>query len=107
VRLGKVSVDDRFIDRSGTIAVGGTSQVVSPKFSDRCYFFFQNISTGDLWLNETGPAVIGVAGNIRIAAGDDLEWAGTFVTNGPINVIGAVGGQAFTCKESASSMGNV
>lgn len=93
------SYDDRHVDRSGAIAVGGTSQLASPVTQDRCYMFFQNLSTGDLWLNYGGPATAG-AGSIRIPPGAVATEEGNFVTTEEVWILGATAGQAFTFKEA-------
>ena len=103
----KSTVYDTFLDVSGTVAVGGTQQALLGKNPDRFYLFFQNISTGDLWLNHTSPAQVNVAGNIRVRPGEVFSMEGSFVTAEPWNVIGSSSGQAFTCKENNPSTGNV
>ena len=103
----KQTVYDQFIDRSGTVATGGASQLLAPKNPDRCYFFFQNISGGDLWINHTSNAQVGVAGSIKVSPGVVYAMEGSYVVAEPWYVIGAQSGQAFTCKENNPSYGNV
>ncbi|SRR5712692_10062 len=103
----KSSVFDQLVDRSGTITSGGTSQQLMPKNADRFYLFFQNISTGDEWLNHTTAAQIGVAGNIRVRPGETFAMEGSYLTGESWNIIGATTGQAFTSKENSPSPGNI
>jgi hypothetical protein len=102
----KSSVFDSYTDRSGTITLGGTSQQLAPKNADRFYFFFQNISTGDLWLNYTTVAGIGTSGSELVRPGDKVYLEASYVTSEAINVIGATTGQQFTCKENNPSPGS-
>lgn len=103
----KSAVYDQLQDRSGTVAVGGVSQTLMARNSDRFYLFFQNLSTGDLWLNHTAAAQIGVAGNIRVAPCAVFALEGSYVSAEPWYVIGATSGQAFTAKENNPSPGNI
>jgi hypothetical protein len=95
--LGRKSLTDR----SGTIATGGTSQLVAPDNSsvgERTYLLFQNVSDTDMWINSGGVATAG-AGSIKIVAGSGFTWDAGFVPTGILHVLCATGGKAFTCKE--------
>jgi hypothetical protein len=56
----------------------------------------QNISSGDLWINETGgTAAVDTIGSFKISAGDYFQIS----TSNAISVIGATTGQKFTATE--------
>lgn len=80
---------------SGSIANGGTAQTLAPAGYTRTGVRGQNISTGDLWINEGGTAAIDTAGSYKIAAGAyfDSKFAGA------ISIIGATTGQKFSASE--------
>jgi hypothetical protein len=83
-------------NRSGTIAVGGTAQTISTGNATRRALYGQNISTGDLWINELGGvAVIGAAGSYKISPGESFSIS----TSNAISIIGATTGQAYTAVE--------
>lgn len=103
----KSTVYDKLADRSGTVAAGAVSQLLMARNSDRFYFFFQNLSLGDLWLNHTSSAQIGVAGNIRVGPCAVFALEGSYVSAEPWYVIGATSGQAFTAKENNPSPGDI
>lgn len=81
---------------SGTITTGGTAQVLAAANAARKALYGQNISAGDLWINETGGnAAVGAAGSYKVAAGESFSVN----TNRAISIIGATTGQAFTATE--------
>lgn len=82
-------------DRSGTITTGGTAQVLAAATATRKNLSLQNISSGDLWINEGGTAVIGAAGSFKVPAGESYYTEYT----GSLSIIGATTSQAFTAKE--------
>jgi hypothetical protein len=88
---------DAHQDYSGTITSGGASQLQVAANNDRCYFFFQNQSSGDLWVNWGLPATLSQP-SIRVPAGAVLTEEGNFVSTENVYVIGATTGQAFCCK---------
>ena len=83
-------------DRSGTIATGGTAQALAAANTSRNSLTGQNLSTGDLWVNETGTAAPNAAGSYLVASG------GTFAVNGngAVSIYGAVTGQRFASTET-------
>lgn len=85
-------------DRSGTIAVGGTSQVLAAANAARRYLFVQNISTGDLWIN-FGVAAVQNQPSVQLEAFAAFVMEGTFISTDSVTIIGATTGQAFTAKE--------
>lgn len=81
---------------SGTITTGGTSQQLVAANASRKGLYLQNISAGDLWINELGgAAAVNTAGSWKIAPGEVFSAS----TNRVINIVGATTGQAFTGVE--------
>ena len=82
-------------DRSGTIAAGGTAQSLAPANANRRLLRGQNLSTGDLWINEFGPPATPASPAYRVPAG------GTFGinTNQAVSIWGATTGQAWSATE--------
>lgn len=84
------------INRSGSITTGGSAQELAPANTSRAELVIQNISSGDLWVNETGgTAAIDTAGSFKIPAGQSAAIG----TNRAISIIGATTGQKFTATE--------
>jgi hypothetical protein len=81
--------------RGGTITTGGTAQSLAPANPLRRGIEGQNISTGDLWINPNGTAVVDGVGSYKVAAGE----AFSFQDFGAISIIGATTGQKFTAQE--------
>ena len=89
---------------SGTITLGGTAQYIDTAARpSRKGFFIQNHSAGDLWvMNSTTIAATMSQPSIRIPAGAMYETpssgdlGGGAYEAGPITIIGATTGQAFT-----------
>lgn len=85
-------------DGSGTIASGGASQQIFAANTSRKYFFFENVSSGDLWINFGVAAVINQP-SIKVLANGSFVMEASYVSDQAINVIGATTGQAFTAKQ--------
>ncbi|RZI60686.1 MAG: hypothetical protein EOP14_00190 [Pseudomonas sp.] len=84
-------------DRSGTITTGGTAQTLAPSNASRVSLTGQNISTGDLWINEIGgTAAVNGTGSYKIASGQAFSIG----TNRAISIVGATTGQQFTATET-------
>lgn len=86
-------------DGSGTIASGGASQQIFAANSSRKYFFFENVSSGDLWINFTTAAAV-TQPSIKVKADGSFVMEASFVSTEAINVIGATTGQAFVAKQA-------
>lgn len=85
-------------DRSGTIAVANTSQVLVPVNTERVYWSLQNHSeTSDLWIQCGGAAVVGQP-SIRV--GPLETYMPSFIDRREIQIICAVASVAYTCKEA-------
>lgn len=84
-------------DRSGSITAGGAAKVLAPANAARISLVGQNISAGDLWINEIGSnAAIDTAGSFKVAAGQAFAIG----TNRAISIVGATAGQKFTATET-------
>lgn len=83
-------------DISGSITTGGTAQTIASENKTRRSLMIQNISSGDLWVNQTGgTAAVDVAGSYKLVAG-----ATAFIpTDDAVSIIGATTGQKFTATE--------
>jgi hypothetical protein len=86
-------------DRSGTITLGGTAQVLMAANPARKGFFIQNNSAGVLWLNEMGVTAVLASPSISLAAGASYQSALAGVSPLAISIIGATTAQAFTARE--------
>lgn len=85
-------------DRSSNITVGGTAQTLMSLNNSRKGFFIQNLSAGDLYINNIGTATLG-QGSIKIPPGALYESSGFSVTTAAISIIGATTSQSFTSRE--------
>lgn len=84
-------------NRSGAITTGGTAQSLAVANANRKSLSGQNISSGDLWINEVGgTAAIDAAGSYKITAGAAFK----INTNQAVSIIGATAGQKFTATET-------
>lgn len=83
---------------SGTLAVANTQQSFAAAKANRTGFWFQNNSTGDLWISAIANAVIGQP-SLRVAAGALYESPAGAAGVGALSVIGATQGQAFSARE--------
>ena len=84
-------------DHSGTIGSTGVAQVALVANLLRSGFFLQNLSSSNLFVNDTGTATTG-AGSILIAPGTSFPLHGYPVVTGAISILGTVGA-AFTVRE--------
>jgi hypothetical protein len=87
-----------FTNRSGTVTAGGTAQTPMAANLVRKAWFFQNNSTGDLWISFVGTAVA-TQPSVKISPGGVAQSAGGFVSTQALSVLGATTGQAFTLWE--------
>lgn len=83
-------------DRSGSISVNAVAETLAAGNAERVALTIQNISSGDLWINEFGDtAAPSTAGSYKIPAGYSCEIS----TNQAVSVYGATAGQAWTATE--------
>ncbi|AJG19088.1 hypothetical protein [Cupriavidus basilensis] len=87
-------------DRSGSIAAGGTAQVLMAANANRRAWWIQNNSSGDLWLNEIGGTAVLSQPSIQIQAGALYETPASYCSPSAISIIGATTGQTFTAREA-------
>jgi len=84
-------------DRSGAITTGGTAQQLAPANAARKSLTIQNISAGDLWVNEIGgTAAVDTAGSYKIPTGQAFIVA----TNRALSIVGATTAQKWTATET-------
>lgn len=83
--------------RSGAITAGGTAQDLAAANAARRSLTGQNISAGDLWINENGgTAAADSTDAYRVIAGGAFKIS----TNEKISIVGATTGQKFTATET-------
>jgi len=83
--------------RSGSITTGGTAQALAAANAARRSLTGQNISSGDLWINEDGgTAAADTANSYLIPAGAPFSIS----TNEAVSIVGATTGQRFTATET-------
>lgn len=85
-----------WVNKSGTVSTGGIAQTISVANPDREGFWFQNVSSGDLWLSELGAAAANQP-SIKVPAGAMYEFPVSVGT--AISVYGTTTGQAFSARE--------
>lgn len=82
------------------IQVGGTQQELFAAKADRSYFFFQNISGGDLWIEIDGNPAVEDTPSIKFGPGAAQTYEGSYCPTNSISVIGAAAGQKFVAKQA-------
>lgn len=85
------------VDRSGTIATGGTAQVLMSANSSRRGFTLQNNSSGILYINITNG--IASSSSLQISVGSLYESPENGCTGFAVSIFGATTGQAFYSAE--------
>lgn len=95
------SGDGQIRDLSGTITTGGTAQALSAANPLRKGYSVQNISGGNLYINDVGgTAVTSSAGSsITIIPGALYESPRNQLPTRAISIIGATTSQAFAARE--------
>lgn len=83
--------------RSGSITTGGTAQDLAAANASRKSLTGQNISAGDLWINENGgTAAVDGTDAWKVISGASFKIS----TNEKVSIIGATTGQKFTATET-------
>ena len=90
--------DPTLTDRSGTVASGGTAQILAVINVGRIGFWVQNQSTGDLWISSVGTAAA-TQPSMWLPAGSYYEYPSTGIPTTAISIFGATTGQAFAARE--------
>jgi hypothetical protein len=86
-------------NRSGSITTGGTAQpAMAANTATRDGYFFQNISTADLWCSWSGTAAPTAAGSFVVPSRGSFSSGGVIETEA-LSVYGATTGQAWTAWE--------
>lgn len=88
------------INLSGAITTGNTAQALAAANSRRNGFRIQNISAGDLWVNDIGgTAAVDTSGSMKIVANGFYVTPPGYDYTGAISIIGATTGQRYTSSE--------
>lgn len=82
------------VDKSGTITVGGTAQVLMPINSSRGGWWVMNTSAGTLYINELGTAT-----SASIPILPNQEYTPPTITAGAISILGTTTAQSFLARE--------
>jgi len=85
-------------NRSGTITAGGSDQQIAASNSSRHFFFFQNVSDTDMWIN-FGAVANADQPSILVKPNGSMRIDGSFLPSGAVHVFCATTGKSFTCKE--------
>lgn len=94
-----ITVSGALTDRSGTIASGGTAQQAMAANTSRRYLFFQNNSTGTLWVR-LGAAAVQDQPSWQLPPRAVLVMEDGFVSTEALSVIGATTGQQYSAAEA-------
>lgn len=86
-------------DRSGTIAVAGTSQKPADANATRTYLRVHNPDTVDLWVNYGAAASATTPGSFRLFPGGSDTHDGFRIPTDAVHVSSAKAGAMFTIKE--------
>jgi hypothetical protein len=86
-------------DRSGTITVGGTAQSLMAANPLRRGYRVQNVSSADLWLNDTGNPATAAPPSIKLVPNALYENPIWGVSSAAVSIFGAATGQAFAAME--------
>lgn len=85
-------------DKSGSITTGGVAQTLAVANGDRVELTGQNISSEDMWINETGgTAAANTAGSFKVTAGNTFRIS----TCMKVSIIAATTGSKFTATEAS------
>ena len=87
-------------DASGTIAVGGTAQVLLPANSARQYLFIQNPITATETLRFCSDVTATTTNSFELAAGGSATFSSDngFMPTGAISILAATGAHAYIAK---------
>lgn len=86
-------------DRSGTITAGGSPQALLAASNGRQGWLIQNLSAGDLFVNDVAAAALDTG--FKIPAGAILDSSATpaYPARNALSIWGATTGQKFTARE--------
>jgi len=85
---------------SGTITLGGTAQALAAVNPTRRGCMIQNLSAGDLWINDLGTATAAQP-SFKVPAGAFYYCGsyGNFAPGAALSIIGATTAQAYAGRE--------
>ncbi len=81
---------------SGTITAGATAQVLQAANAARRGFWIQNLSSGDLWINDLGNDATAASPCLRIPANGYYESPFNGASPLALSIIGATTGQSWS-----------
>jgi hypothetical protein len=87
---------------SGTITSGGVAQQLAGAFSGRHGCVVQNLSAGDLWINDIGGTAAASQPSIKVPAGAQYACGSPgngSATGTSMSIFGATTAQAFAGRE--------
>lgn len=87
------------VDKSGTITLGGQAQTLANANSNRKGCVVQNVSSGDLWLNDVGGTAAAAQPSIWLPAGSMYTCPSGGGGTTALSIFGATTGQAFSARE--------
>ena len=95
------SGDGQIRDLSGTITTGGTAQTLSAANVLRKGYSVQNLSSGNLFVNDVGGTAVstGTGASITITPGSLYESPRNQQPTRAISILGATTSQAFAARE--------
>jgi hypothetical protein len=86
------------IDGSGTVATGGSAQLLFGGIVPTNGFMVQNNSSQALWISDVGVASAGGA-SVQIASNGGIFWTPSgYKPGGAVSLFGATTGQAFSAR---------
>lgn len=92
------SISAVLVDRSGSIAVGGTAQTLAAVNANRKYLLIQNNSDTNMWINFTITAVVGQP-SILLIPNASFVMETRIISTELVSIICASSGKTFTAKE--------
>jgi hypothetical protein len=93
-----MSIRGPFRDKSGSCTTGATAQDIAAADGGRRYFYFQNLSDTDMWLN-FGVTAVADQPSIKMVASVLTPLVfDVAVPTGRVSMLCATTGKKFTCK---------
>lgn len=87
-----------YVDKSGTLTLGGTAQTVAASNANRQGFIIQNNSSGILWFSTLATAVQSQP-SIELMPNAYYEFPFFGIPTGAVSIIGATTGQTWSARE--------
>lgn len=86
-------------NKSGSITSGNTAQTLMAANDARKGFYVQNVSSGDLWINENGSDAVLDQPSLKITPNQLYESPPNGTSLKAVSIIGATTGQKFAARE--------